>query len=205
MRTLGGAPEWREVIQKMFGGTELPADDKKQARSMQFEAFVAASLRRSGLVVASDEPDVRVNFKGWRLGVAAKRIRSATQLRHRLADANRQMIRARLPGVIAIEVSQILNLPSHDIEAHTLAAAQQTMVSSLTSLTQRWVGEVASRLNHDHILAVVAFATRPVVASDYDGIQSSAATATVYTMGDADCRSDRIGEFCNALVEQGRS
>ena len=75
-------------------------------RAAQFELYLAAVLRKGGLVVAVDtEPDIIANVNGMRIAIAAKRPQSMSAVRKALKGAARQIRGVGLPGFIALDLT----------------------------------------------------------------------------------------------------
>jgi|GEM_PF-5601334 len=99
-------PAWKPHVEKVLGGNDLPWRDKNDiARNSEFELYLAAVLRRAGFKVWPCEPDVLFEAHGWRLCVAAKRLRSRAKFRERVRDGVCQITRSKVPGFVAVDAS----------------------------------------------------------------------------------------------------
>ncbi|MCY2951592.1 MAG: hypothetical protein NTU53_06395 [Planctomycetota bacterium] len=98
-------------VKVMLKDAVLPQDDKAQSkgRDTQCELFVAATCARAGLRPVFAEPDLRCTLARWELGVAVKRVKSVSKLKHRLQEAAKQVKRSTLPGVVVADISMALN------------------------------------------------------------------------------------------------
>jgi hypothetical protein len=94
------------------GQVSMVTESDATARNWQFQLFATALFKRAGATVTVAEPDCVVQWPGCRLGLAAKRLTSSTQVVRRLKEAEDQLRRAELDGVAVIDVSRIVN-PSH--------------------------------------------------------------------------------------------
>jgi hypothetical protein len=102
---LAGHPK---EVEEMLSGSVLPEDDSlTRPRDLQFQLFVAANLGLMGVPVRLEEPDMRIDYGGMTLGVAAKRIQSESSLEKRLKEANKQIQAQGLNGFIALGLEQI--------------------------------------------------------------------------------------------------
>ena len=94
-------------FQRSYGGHDDPAlDGPRQivARSTQFELWLAAFLVAGGLAVCPAEPDLVLWYDSrWR-GVAAKRVRSRSQILRRVKDAAAQVRRSTGGGFVALSL-----------------------------------------------------------------------------------------------------
>lgn len=106
---LGRKRSWRDELGAVFGGAEHLHDDRNHdSRSRQAELHIAARLAWMGLGVEPGEPDIVARWGQWRFGVAVKRIRSEGQYRKRLEEGFDQIRLAKLPGLVAIDLTHLL-------------------------------------------------------------------------------------------------
>ncbi len=101
------------TIAAMLAGPDMASeeDDEKSSkpRNLQFELFVAGILAAGGLRVEYAEPDLRMHYLGYWVGIAAKRARRRRKLLRRVNEAAGQ-IEARVPaGMVAINVDGLLD------------------------------------------------------------------------------------------------
>lgn len=114
LRHLGRAQPWREHIQRIFSGHESPYKDANvQARSSQFEMYIASRASAAGLHPILAEPDLVVDHKKWKVGIAAKRLNSEQKIRDRIKDASEQISNTRYPGLIFLDFTKILFKKEH--------------------------------------------------------------------------------------------
>lgn len=102
---------WRGFIQQLLAGKVLPEEENAGsfARNKQFELLTAALLRRAGFNAVLREPDICVTSTQPPFSIAVKRPLSRKNFRHLVRDAQKQIARALLPGVLAIDVSRLIN------------------------------------------------------------------------------------------------
>jgi hypothetical protein len=105
-------------LRELVKGHPDPARDtaKARARNKEFEWYIAAIFRRSGLPVAIDEPDVLIEYQGSIRSIAAKRVFSRTQLKSNIKSAAKQIDKHQRPGYIFLEVTRYLNPDMYFIE-----------------------------------------------------------------------------------------
>ena len=76
-------------------------------RNTQSELYVAAVCEHGGMGVRLEEPDVTVNMKGQRYGLAVKRLKSDSQIEKRFRSAAHQIEKSGLPGFIVLNIRPI--------------------------------------------------------------------------------------------------
>lgn len=111
MQAFAGAVDatFLQMLRRTMGGSEVVSQDTRtQARDTQFELYIAALLRLAGREVHFAEPDLRFTLGAIEVGVAAKRLQSGKKYGTRLKEAIRQLERAKLPGVVAFSLDQLL-------------------------------------------------------------------------------------------------
>lgn len=112
-----------DLIRRAVGGPVLPQDEGEfsPARDAQFELSLAAMCHRARLPTEWAEPDLVVTFGHRRIGLAAKRIKSKSALEKHVRKARDQIQRAKIWGVIALDISTaahptnaVLHFPDRD-------------------------------------------------------------------------------------------
>lgn len=101
--TPGFAATLRVLLDGRYLTIDAPTHDP--ARDKQFELFLAARLALGGLHTELAEPDIIVDLCGDRVGIAAKRPRTAPGIRSAIKKAGRQVRRARPRGFLAVDAS----------------------------------------------------------------------------------------------------
>jgi hypothetical protein len=98
---------WRCRLVPLISGAESPKDESAaaSARDAQFESFIGAVFELSGFAVEFTEPDLIVSDDSQRFAIAAKRPRNARAIDRNCKKAVRQLRRAGLPGLIALDLS----------------------------------------------------------------------------------------------------
>ena len=112
-------------LKDLVSGNLNPAYDKpsSRARDREFELFIAAVCRRSGIKTWLGEPDVLFKMGGTTCSVAAKRLSSPKQVEKNITKAERQIAEAGYPGLIVMDVTRILD-PSGEVATHWRNAPQ---------------------------------------------------------------------------------
>lgn len=83
--------------------------DTTRGRDTQFEMYIASIFKSGGLDVTLGEPDVLLDLNGFRVGLAAKRLKSIKKLKARVRSASGQIVRARVPGIIFLDLELAIN------------------------------------------------------------------------------------------------
>ena len=101
--------EHRAKLEMMLSGAATTdVDANPLARNIQFELYIGATLAMGGARVTIEEPDLALEFLGERVGVAAKRVRSVSQLGRRVDDAVDQIKRSGRAGFVAVNVDVLV-------------------------------------------------------------------------------------------------
>ncbi|MCH7749158.1 MAG: hypothetical protein IH939_13795 [Acidobacteria bacterium] len=111
---LGG--ELRAKLATMLSGAGTEDDDKNPlARNTQFELYTRATIVMGNVPAWLAEPDLRVDYLGAEIGVAAKRVTSSKQLLKRAKDAVRQIKKSGLAGFVALNVDVLMKAVAPDV------------------------------------------------------------------------------------------
>ena len=98
----------RKKVQTTLAGAELEVGDKHpHARNFQFELYVGSMLTMGGADVGLDEPDLRMNYLGEVVGIAAKRTTSPSEFRNRAESAQGQIKKHGLRGFVALNADRL--------------------------------------------------------------------------------------------------
>jgi hypothetical protein len=112
-------------LHDLVSGNLKPSDDKSssRARDREFELFIAAICRRSGMKTWLGEPDVLFELGPTTCSVAAKRLASSKQVEKNITKAEKQIAGAKYPGLIVMDVTRILD-PTSVLVTHWRTAPQ---------------------------------------------------------------------------------
>lgn len=106
-RALSGAQLAK--LETMLSGADTENKDLNPlARNTQFELYTGATMTMGDVPTRIGEPDLRVDYLGLDVGVAAKRVRSAKQLVKRAKEAVEQIKSSGTPGIVALNVDVLL-------------------------------------------------------------------------------------------------
>lgn len=101
-------PKFRASVEKLLQDAALPQNGNSNTlgRDTQFELYLAAVALRGGMLpVEYDEPDVTCTAEGVRFGIAAKRLKRLDRFKQRVKKGADQIRRAKLPGIIALDLT----------------------------------------------------------------------------------------------------
>lgn len=105
----------REKLGIMLSGADTEDEDQNPiGRNTQFELYVGGTLVMGDVGAWFDEPDIRFEYFGAQVGVAAKRVRSSGQLVRRAKEAVAQLRRSGSPGFVALNVDVIFKTVGGD-------------------------------------------------------------------------------------------
>jgi hypothetical protein len=111
-------PKFRASVQKLLKDAALPqaGSSNTPGRDTQFELYVAAVCLRGGMLpVDYDEPDITCAVEGVKFGIAAKRLKSLDRFEDRVRDGVDQIRRAKLPGIVALDLTIARNSDNQPI------------------------------------------------------------------------------------------
>jgi hypothetical protein len=123
----GVPPDQEERRRRLCLDDPLPktTPGKTQGRDLQFEMVVEAKCVAGGLDAVADETtDVRCMLAGRSFGVACKRCQTEDSTVRACEKGSEQILASGAPGVLAIDVSQVVNPGFRflQIQDHYLAA-----------------------------------------------------------------------------------
>jgi hypothetical protein len=157
----------KDPIHPVYSGASTPG------RNAQFELFLAAIATRAGLAVgqlddAGADWILSLSAKHWSL--EAKRIKSPSKMEKRFREAANQIVKSRIGGVIAMDISLVGNpncKPLARFRTNTEistahAARMDAFIREYQQPMRRWIGpaNVGFVLLHDFVIRP-ALATAP--------------------------------------------
>lgn len=99
-------PEFRKAANILKKDASFPDEgNQSPGRNYQFQLYLAALCTKAGLPTRHDEPDVQFDFEGTTFGIAAKRLRTFSQLEEHVKDGADQTRRAGVQGMIALDLT----------------------------------------------------------------------------------------------------
>jgi hypothetical protein len=153
-------------LSKVVSGAATPKHEETKhspARDFQFELLLAAIFRASGLPVTLREPDIVVALDHQEIGVAAKRPRSREKLGKNLRQAEKQISRAGGKGLIALDLSCLINFSLGYIPAPTFALANEQVVSSIDRFVRVNRARMEREAQPKHSFGLIAYFGAPVL------------------------------------------
>lgn len=162
-----GNAKFKEKLKTLNDDVILPQNNRQrsQGRDVQFELFVAAICRATqfeGFLFAEPdaEPDVRCDVAGVQIGIAAKRIKSESQVEKRIREAVSQIDKSGIPGIIAVETNVLLNRDNTRIDrpisdrvfGPIYKEAMESFLHQYDTKIRQWTRhhEVLGLIFHDH-------------------------------------------------------
>ncbi len=136
-------------LETMLSGAGTEDEDRNPlARNTQFELYVGATLEMGNVATQLAEPDLRADYLGMDVGIAAKRVRSPKQLLKRAKEAVKQIKSSGVPGIVALNVDVLLKASGADVTNTKL------LDERLAALKE--VDELLSR--HEEVVGSLVFA-----------------------------------------------
>jgi len=178
-RALVDARMFIEIIEQLLGdlserelrdllsGNLNPGDDSpsSRARDREFELFIAALGRRSGLDTQLDEPDVLFKTGQATFSIAAKRLSSPRNVGKNLSRAAQQIETASVPGLILMDVTRILD-PTGTFVAHW-RNAPQVVGGHLTVFIHNEYDRELQKPRSDLVCGIVLRAVFPLISEGF--------------------------------------
>lgn len=143
-------------VKKLLQDAATPQDGNSNTpgRDTQFELYLAAIALRAGMSpVEYDEPDVTCTVDGIRFGIAAKRLKSINRFEERVKEGAKQIRRANIPGIIAVDLTIARNPENQPITSslHSqfstviVMAKNQQLFERYERDIHRWVANAGVR------------------------------------------------------------
>lgn len=155
----------QEKLRRIIKDPVHPQDDLKKSpgRDFQTELYAAAVAMKGKLCPRFEEPpDVLCDLAGEPLGIAVKRVKNETQFEKRFREAVRQIEKAKVRGVVVMDLSlafnranQPINTPASIVEiqlAHCMA--RKLFVDERHTQMKEWIAgrPVRGLVIIDHVL-----------------------------------------------------
>jgi hypothetical protein len=190
----------RALQDAVRGSADRRKSDRRDPLDRQFELLIGAMCVRAGRAVDFDEPDVIVEEANVRFAIAAKRLHSEKSMEKAVRKARRQIVCRSSNGVIALDISGVIN-PDHAI---AIFPSQNLAIASAVHLVQRFVHERVDRLleliRSRHVCGLVAVLSIPVLV-DGMRIASVQRFQVTNTVNLADPRCKALRDLTFGLME----
>jgi hypothetical protein len=106
-------------LETMLSGADTDELDRNPlARNTQFELYAGATLKMGDVHARLAEPDLRIDYLGQEIGIAAKRVRSSKQFLRRAKEAADQIAESGSPGIVAMNVDVLLRATAADVSGN---------------------------------------------------------------------------------------
>lgn len=151
-------------LEHMLSGPVRRGLEKKhsRARDVQFELVIASLLKRVGYSIELAEPDIVITSGRTRFGVAAKRPRSNKKVESIVRDADRQIARSGLQGVIALDLSCTANPGDNHFNTADFATAFERVKRLADAFIHENGQRLRSRVNPFRSFGLVVHVGVPV-------------------------------------------
>lgn len=173
-------------IRDLVSGHLHPGDDSQdsRARDREFELFIAALGRRSGLTTRLAEPDILFDRGQLTFCVAAKRLSGSGGVEKNLSKAAKQIAGANVPGLILMDVSRILD-PTGTLIVHW-RSAQEVVGGHLMAFIHNEHDQALQRPRGDLACGVILRVAFPLISEDFRYGTDETWHAVNTAWGDAD-------------------
>ena len=133
-------PELERKLEESLTGAEVAEDEvNSPGRDTQFELFVRAFLVMGGVSVWIAEPDLRFQYNGREVGLAAKRVKGPKKLRRRFKDAVDQIEGTGHSGFVAVNADLLVRCLGSEGNAAELGARFQDRLDALKRIDEEFV------------------------------------------------------------------
>jgi len=156
---------WERAVDQMLSGGTRRTDEVKhsRARDIQFELVLAAMWRQAGYGVELLEPDVVVTSTNPQFGIAAKRPRTVSNLTANIRKANSQIARSGRPGIIAIDLTCLLNPTDVHISTADFRAASAFVIQKTDSFIDANASRIVSLVDPQKTFGVAVHFAMPIL------------------------------------------
>ncbi|HWS72797.1 MAG TPA: hypothetical protein VN605_11815 [Thermoanaerobaculia bacterium] len=166
-RSLSAAPEvagWKDAVSCALRGGVVRTDEIKHspARDIQFELIIASMFRRAAYQVELAEPDVVLTSETPPIGVAAKRPRSLNNLDNIIGDADKQIARSGLHGILALDLSLVVAPTDAHISTTDFHEAFKRVKEIANGFILRNGDHVRSLVDASHTFGLIAHVAVPI-------------------------------------------
>lgn len=156
------------------GGRHPDDENDSRARDIQYELYLRAVFRRSGISIdvgddEQGEPDLIVQS----YPLEAKRPKSRERLEKCLSEAVKQLNRQKLPGVIAISLDQVIRPRHRYISATTIDEVEQAVRDEFDLFRYENASKIKRLIENSNVAAIAYTLRNPAeVPSPSDTMSS---------------------------------
>jgi hypothetical protein len=157
-----GSPKVRGIIKNLLYDKPLPQNDREtnsRGRDTHWELYLAAICQSAGMTpIGFAGNDVTCTVDGTLFGIEAKRIKSENSAKKRIKKAIDQLINAKRPGVVAVDMSLAWNERNRPITGSIHNAfIDMKLDAQVRQFFDRHKGWIEERCIGKGVLAVVVF------------------------------------------------
>lgn len=146
-------PELVRKLEESLTGAEVADEEvNSPGRDTQFELFVRAFLVEGGVSVWIAEPDLRFQYNGREVGLAAKRVKRPRKLRRRFKDAVDQIEGTGHGGFVAVNADLLVRDLGSEASADELGARFQERLKALNRIDEEFA-------SHSLVMGRLVFGT----------------------------------------------
>jgi hypothetical protein len=127
----------RKLEESLTGAEVADEEVNSPGRDAQFELFVRAFLVMGGVSVWIAEPDLRFQYNGREVGLAAKRVKRPQKLRRRFKDAVDQIERTGHSGFVAVNADLLVRYL--DSEGNAAEVGARFRLDALKQIDEEFV------------------------------------------------------------------
>jgi hypothetical protein len=207
VRSLSAEPAldgWQAKVQETVSGGVLRTQDRSdcRARNIQFELLVASVIRGAGYVVQLGGPDIVVKLETSEIGIAVKRPRSSTKIRTNIGVGQRQLKKAALTGLVAVDLTILENASDKHYTTSNFPKTEAALIQRFSDTTRyiRWAE--ARTIDTAVVFGLITHLAIPVWEPQARTMSFVERWSIAPLVGDADPRHrvlvalhDRIGEM----------
>ena len=149
-------------LNKIFGGNRLSLEDKDTtARNYQYQLYIGSFFEKRGVPVLYQEPDLEILFKKQRIGMAVKRVSSIDKIPNRIREAEKQIEKSGINGIIVISLDNIINRQEFSISNEEWEQLFKTTESKLESFLREISDATWFQNRKDEVLGIIFTLTTP--------------------------------------------
>ncbi|MCP5183596.1 MAG: hypothetical protein H6993_06505 [Pseudomonadales bacterium] len=102
-------PNIKEYLQKLSGSVLDPfLREHSTAKDAAWELELFSSLKRRGILVSLQEPDIVATYGEKRIAIACKKLYSSNHVQSIASNANKQIRESSAPGIIALNIDNLI-------------------------------------------------------------------------------------------------
>lgn len=150
---------WIEVVDKILKGNIYPQNSSEgdRSRDFQFELYLAALSRKGGLKIVLDEPDIIIKYPNFNFSIAAKRVKTYSNLSKNLKKARWQIENSGHDGIVAVDISRLFNPKNLTMGYFNHSDTYKKLID----ITDRFINnnrkKIMVDISSDHVFGIIAY------------------------------------------------